>query len=321
MAPTKTWLGAVGLCLISSAAAARLGAKVFIEPQSHSEADLVKYTKPSPRVHVGKVDGVSRRQDEGCYGTCASCFGDDYRECPNNESLCYSPNDPTSGCDSVIPDFDFDFPDFDDLPGTEYCTSGESCEECFGDGYELCPGSSSVCWNPDDPEIGCEGSISDDPLPDDSDDIDMPGETEWCTGNSCAECFGSGWELCPGSTMMCWNPDIPSSSVVCDEADDGLDDDDNTNDDDDDDDDDAVTDEDPVPTESDDAVPTLGPFTPSPSPTSGSNDDGNDGPRSGGDLDDGSAGDSSDDDDNAAGRIGMSLLPVIAGAVGVAALL
>ena len=323
MAPSKTWLSAVGLCLVSSAAASRLGAKILAEHQSHGVANLVKITKPSSPVYVGKTGGVSRRQDEGCYGTCQECFGDDYRECPDNESLCYSPNDPTTGCETGPPDFDIpDFPDMDDLPGdTEYCTSGDSCEDCFGEGYELCPGTTDVCWNPDVPSTGCDGSSPDDSVPDDS---GSPDDIDYCTGDSCADCFGSGYELCPGSTMMCHNPDIPETSTVCDDVDDDVDDDDTGNDEDDEDDDDT-----------DDRV-TLPPSTPSPTgdessteesttePTSGSNNDDDDDSSSGGDRDE-TAGDSSDDDDDddtsAAAHIGMAILPVIAGAVGVAALL
>ena len=338
MAPAKTWLSAIGLYLISSVAAKRLGAITLDRTHSNSPGRLSKFNKPASLVQIGKVGGVSRRQDEGCYGTCAECFGSNYRSCPDNENICWDPNDPTTGCNDItIPDFDDidipDFPDFDDIDipgGTEWCTSGETCSECFGSGYELCPGSDNMCYDPDDPTTGCEDEGG---FPDD-DDIDIPGDTEWCTdGGSCSDCFGSGYELCPGSDLMCWDPSDPTS--VC-EDEDGLGGGD-------DDDDDSVDDDD-LPTDSTDDEPTPPPTTPpptsdeestSPTPSGDSNDDDdNDDDGSGQDDvevpdqdDDGSGQDDvevpdQDDDGSAASRIGgMGILPIVAGAVGVVAFL
>lgn len=65
------------------------------------------------------------------------------------------------------------------------------CATCFGEGFQLCASSSSICYLPGDSIYGedsCSGTSA----------IDVPSEPELCTDGGCAACFGSG-ECCEGN--------------------------------------------------------------------------------------------------------------------------
>ncbi|KAK2759134.1 hypothetical protein FQN54_003233 [Arachnomyces sp. PD_36] len=106
-------------------------------------------------------------------GSCSDCFGDGYIECPNDDFYCYDPatQDLDVACDtgssgssgsgsspsstaSPTSSSDSPFPSISVPSIPEYCSDGGSCEDCFGEGSTLCPGSESDCYKPD------EGSVS-----------------------------------------------------------------------------------------------------------------------------------------------------------------
>lgn len=93
------------------------------------------------------------------------------------------------------------------------CTG--SCEECFGDGYTLCPGSSIYCYLPGDDYYGLDSCSSDsyDSSPTTSADSSAPtssstsGIDELCyeTGATCTSCFGPTYLECPDG-YHCYDP-------------------------------------------------------------------------------------------------------------------
>ncbi|KAL1855582.1 hypothetical protein Plec18170_004303 [Paecilomyces lecythidis] len=124
---------------------------------------------------------LETRQSTGsdyCSGpgvTCQSCFGSGYIQCPGDSFTCYKPGDPeygscsegdSEGSDSSSSGSDGDTttsPEYvpsstsssyspaSSSSGSDYCY-GKSCTGCFGPGYLDCPGGSTYCYNPSDPE-------------------------------------------------------------------------------------------------------------------------------------------------------------------------
>lgn len=93
-----------------------------------------------------------------------------------------------------------------DAPTLHKRCSG-SCEECFGQGYQECASSSSICFKPGDSLHGeetCSESSTTTPT--------VP-ITDYCSDGSCEQCFGTGSTECPGSTSQCYTPGDSLSGI------------------------------------------------------------------------------------------------------------
>jgi hypothetical protein len=81
------------------------------------------------------------------------------------------------------------------------CTG--SCTECFGDGYQECASSSSICFKPGDAQHGEDSCSS-------SGSVDSTTPTtptsDFCTSGGCETCFGGGYQDCPNSLLYCYKP-------------------------------------------------------------------------------------------------------------------
>lgn len=71
-----------------------------------------------------------------CYGSCLTCWGQGYTECPSNDGFCYEPDNSTSVC-----------PD-----GTSGDSGTGSCAETYGQGSVACH---DACYNPGEGESCC----------------------------------------------------------------------------------------------------------------------------------------------------------------------
>ncbi|KIX01592.1 uncharacterized protein Z518_09318 [Rhinocladiella mackenziei CBS 650.93] len=105
------------------------------------------------------------------------------------------------------------------------CTG--SCEECFGDGYTLCPDSSIYCYLPGDSYYGldsCPGSSTTDytssaaastPTSTSSSGVD---DICYETGATCTSCFGPTYLECPDG-YHCYDPNDPLYDTCPDDDD------------------------------------------------------------------------------------------------------
>ncbi|ETI26252.1 hypothetical protein G647_03029 [Cladophialophora carrionii CBS 160.54] len=95
---------------------------------------------------------------------------------------------------------------------TKRCTG--TCEECFGDGYTLCPGSAIYCYLPGDSSYGLDSCSSDSSSSSSSDSdtssSDTTGIDDLCyeVGATCQSCFGSSYLECPDG-YHCYDPTDP----------------------------------------------------------------------------------------------------------------
>lgn len=102
------------------------------------------------------------------------------------------------------------------------CTG--SCEECFGDGYTLCPGSSIYCYLPGDSYYGLDSCTSDyssdstSTAP--SSTSTSTGTDELCyqSGATCVSCFGPTYLDCPDG-YHCYDPNDPLYDTCPDDDD------------------------------------------------------------------------------------------------------
>jgi hypothetical protein len=85
-----------------------------------------------------------------------------------------------------------------------------SCEECFGQGYQECASSLSLCFKPGDPQHGEEACSSSGTT-----DSTVPTTPiiDYCAQGDCALCFGAGATECPGSTSQCYMPGDSESGI------------------------------------------------------------------------------------------------------------
>lgn len=93
-----------------------------------------------------------------------------------------------------------------------------TCEECFGTGYTLCPGSSYYCYLPGDTYYGLDSCTSTSSGSDTTYTSSAPeptstgtaGDSNFCTGAgaTCVSCFGEGYLDCPDN-YNCYNPNDP----------------------------------------------------------------------------------------------------------------
>jgi len=94
------------------------------------------------------------------------------------------------------------------------CTG--SCEECFGSGYTLCPGSSIYCYLPGDDYYGLDscssssGGSGTSTASAPSSTSTSTGSDELCyqTGATCVSCFGPTYLDCPDG-YHCYDPNDP----------------------------------------------------------------------------------------------------------------
>lgn len=85
-----------------------------------------------------------------------------------------------------------------------------SCEECFGEGYQECASSSSICFKPGDPQHGeetCSTSGTTDST------VPTAPIIDYCGQGDCEACFGTGSTECPGSTSQCYIPGDSKSGI------------------------------------------------------------------------------------------------------------
>lgn len=82
-----------------------------------------------------------------------------------------------------------------------------SCEECFGQGYQECASSSSLCFKPGDPQHGEESCSSSGTT------VPTTPTIDYCSTGSCEACFGAGSTECPGSTSQCYTPGDSKSGI------------------------------------------------------------------------------------------------------------
>ncbi len=104
-----------------------------------------------------------------------------------------------------------------------------SCEECFGSGYTLCPGSSIFCYLPGDDFYGIESCSTDSSDTGSSyttsadastsTSTSSSGYDDICsqTGATCTSCFGSGYLECADG-YHCYNPDDPQYDTCPDDS-------------------------------------------------------------------------------------------------------
>jgi hypothetical protein len=152
-----------------------------------------------------------------CTGSCASCFGAGYTECPNSDIFCYLPGDATYGLDSCYSDGSSS----DGTPTSTASSSsstdtsgsgvddicyqtGATCASCFGPTYIECP-DGYHCYDPNDPQYDTcpdDGSSSSGGSSSGGSSSGGGGST---TTTSCSDLYGDGNIPC-GSTG-CYNPD------------------------------------------------------------------------------------------------------------------
>jgi hypothetical protein len=101
---------------------------------------------------------------------------------------------------------------------TKRCTG--SCEECFGTGYTLCPGSEIYCYLPGDATYGLDSCSSDGSSTDSTATASAPASTStdtgstgvddlcYQTGATCQSCFGASYLECPDG-YHCYDPTDP----------------------------------------------------------------------------------------------------------------
>lgn len=82
-----------------------------------------------------------------------------------------------------------------------------SCEACFGQGYQECASSSSICFKPGDLQHGEETCSSSGTT------VPTVPITDYCSDGSCEQCFGAGSTECPGSTSQCYTPGDSKSGI------------------------------------------------------------------------------------------------------------
>ncbi|OAP63668.1 hypothetical protein AYL99_02895 [Fonsecaea erecta] len=105
-----------------------------------------------------------------------------------------------------------------------------TCEECFGAGYTLCPGSDIFCYLPGDATYGLDSCSSgsdgsDSGLTTATASASAPTSTStsgiddlcYQAGATCVSCFGSGYLGCPDG-YHCYNPSDPSYDTCPDDG-------------------------------------------------------------------------------------------------------
>ncbi|KAJ9615519.1 hypothetical protein H2200_001594 [Cladophialophora chaetospira] len=109
---------------------------------------------------------------------------------------------------------------------TKRCTG--SCEECFGSGYTLCPGSEIFCYLPGDSSYGLDSCTSDGSGSDTTPTSSAPASTstsgvtgidDLCSqvGATCVSCFGPTYLDCPDG-YHCYDPTDPNYDTCPDNS-------------------------------------------------------------------------------------------------------
>ena len=133
------------------------------------------------------IPGLLGPRQDTCQGSCASCFGAQYINCPGDSIDCYDPTtqDGSTACSNDSGGSD-----------TDTCVQqGGTCVSCFGAGYTNCPsGSYYTCYNPADYSQ--------------TDGCNQPGTNSSSGGtnnnNNCETQYGSGSVPCGSDS--CYNP-------------------------------------------------------------------------------------------------------------------
>ncbi|EGD96186.1 hypothetical protein TESG_03639 [Trichophyton tonsurans CBS 112818] len=153
--------------------------------------------------------------DEHCSGrgvTCQSCFGSGFKECPDDSSKCYNPDDPKySSCSSSSGGSSGGSSSGSSggsSGGSDSCSGrGVTCQSCFGSGYKECPNDSTKCYNPDDPKYSsCDPSSGSGGSGGSGGNSGGSGGSGGPTDESCARQYGTGNKVC--GTDSCYNPTV-----------------------------------------------------------------------------------------------------------------
>lgn len=98
-------------------------------------------------------------------------------------------------------------PEFQDTLGLQKRCSGD-CVTCFGAGFQECASNSYICFKPGDAEHGedsCTGTGTGSSDTTNNTSPSVP-TSESCSKGDCQACFGSGYQLCPDSSITCYKP-------------------------------------------------------------------------------------------------------------------
>jgi hypothetical protein len=128
----------------------------FAQDKKHSAPANSLRKTPTATLRARALPGLSPRQIDSCTGSCVSCFGSGYLECPDSDYWCYLPGDSLYGLDTC-PSSSGSTTDTEPAYPTTTGSAGDSdtcygtfatCVSCFGPGYLDC-GNGEDCYNPD----------------------------------------------------------------------------------------------------------------------------------------------------------------------------
>jgi hypothetical protein len=188
-----------------------LATPVFADVDAES-SPLSLRTKPVKTAKRAVLSLLDRRQT--CSGTCKTCFGSNYVDCPDSSILCYDPTKGTSAEQCSTGGSNPPTPTTSSSAGggsgvSDICfQKGANCQSCFGAGSTNCPsGSYYDCYEPASYSVeeGCNlagGSAS--PTRSATSSA-RPTSTTGGSGDRCAEQYGPGNVLCDEDS--CYNPD------------------------------------------------------------------------------------------------------------------
>lgn len=162
---------------------------------------------------------------QSCQGTCQSCFGATFIDCPDSSVLCYDPADgqPSEAC-SASGSSTPTSPPAPSGTGIDSCSlRGASCQVCFGGDSTDCPaGSDYDCY--DTSSYSESEGCYDGPAPPASPPVSSPASppaspsstvstpptpSSSSSSGECAQLYGPGNIDCGPSS--CYNPDIGES--------------------------------------------------------------------------------------------------------------
>lgn len=153
---------------------------------------------------------------QSCSGTCKTCFGSTYIDCPDSDYFCYDPaqgpaSSQCSGGTSPPSQTSAARPGATGT-GTETCSQkGASCQTCFGAGSVNCPaGSYYDCYEPAERSEadGCNKAGSGPPAPGSTGSV-PPSPSPTGGSSQCAAQYGAGNILCGQDS--CYNPTVGES--------------------------------------------------------------------------------------------------------------
>jgi hypothetical protein len=174
-------------------------------------AQLGLRTKPIGKVSKRAVASLLDTRDT-CKGTCQTCFGPTFTDCPGSTFYCYDPaqgpaSAQCSGGSGASAQSSAPTP----VPSggaTDTCfQKGATCKTCFGAGSTNCPsGSYYDCYEPAkvSQDVGCNKPGSAGGSGGSGVSSAPAAATPTGSGNQCADQYGAGSVLCGANS--CYNP-------------------------------------------------------------------------------------------------------------------